>query len=93
MLISIKMKKKITEIIEMPEGVKAEISDGILKLSKDGKELKRKLEHEVKQEGNKLILESETLGKREKKMIKTTAAIIRSLADGLIEKYSYKLQI
>jgi len=86
-------KKKIMEIIELPEGIKAEISGDILKLSKDGKESQRKLGYKAKMENNKIILESEKHNKKEKKLIKTTAAIIRSLLEGLKEKYIYKLQI
>jgi large subunit ribosomal protein L6 len=85
--------KKIMEIIELPDGIKAEISEDILKLSREGKENIKKLEYKAKLENNKIILESEKHNKKEKKLIKTTAAIIRSLIEGLKEKYIYRLQI
>ena len=97
MLIFTKMvsekRKKIFEIIEVPNDVKAEIKNGIIKLSKDSLSLEKKLNYEPRIEGNKIIAEKENATKKDKKLIKTDMAHIRNLLRGLEKSYIYKLQI
>jgi len=87
------VRKKVLEIIEIPEGIEVEIKDRVIKVSKNSEKLERKIEYNVRKENNKLILECENATKREKKLIKTTAAHIRNLIEGLEKKFVYKLQI
>jgi len=86
-------RKKILEIIELPEGIKTKIEGNIIRLVKGNEELKRKLEYKARLDGNKIILECEKSTKKEKKLIKTNAAHLRNMISGLKEKYIYKLQI
>ncbi len=86
-------RKKISEIIHLPEGIHAELGGERIKLKKGNDELISKIEYPVKIEGEKIIIECEKPRKKEKKMIKTTAAKIRNMVSGLNEKYKYKLQI
>lgn len=93
MLISTKMRKKISEIIEIPEGISAEIINNFIEMRKEGNELKRKLEYKAKIQGNRIIMESEKPTKKEKKLIKSMAAHVKNMISGLQKKYAYKLQI
>jgi len=86
-------RKDIEEIIEIPEGIAVQLEGERIKLKKDEEEIEKKLEYPVKIEENKVIIKCEKATKKEKKLIKTTAAIIRSLIDGLMEKYVYELKI
>jgi large subunit ribosomal protein L6 len=87
------VRKKISEIIEVPQEVKIKLSGNLLKISKDGEELERKLSYPIEIQDNKIIIGCEKPTKKDKKLIKTTAAHIKNLIFGLREKYVYKLQI
>ena len=65
----------------------------MIKKKKGEQEVERKLEYGVKKEGNKLIIEIEKGSKKDKKLIKTTAAHIRNMISGLEKRFVYKLQI
>jgi len=87
------VRKKISEVINVPEDIKVEVDNGIIRASKDSEKLERKVGYDVRKENNKLIIECENATKREKKLIKTIAAHIRNLIEGLEKKFVYKLQI
>jgi len=87
------VRKNISEIINIPDDIKVEISGKIIKISDGKEELKRRLDYPVKQEGNKLIITNDKPTKRDKKLIKTLVAHIKNMISGLQEKYVYKLQI
>ncbi len=87
-----KTKKSIEEIIELGD-VNAKLEDGLLSLNKDGNEVTRRLTYEAKLENGKIILRKDNPNKRDKKLIRTNAAHIRSLISGLKEKYVYELQV
>lgn len=86
-------RKKIENIIEVPEGIKAEITGSTIKLSKDSEELKRKLDYDVEKKDNKIIIRCDRPTKKDKKLINSTTAHIKNMISGLQEKYVYKLQI
>jgi len=86
-------RKKILEIIEIPEGINAEISGDVLRIRKDSNELKRRLNYNVRIEGKKIITECENPTKKDKKKIKSDSAHIKNMISGLNKKYIYKLQI
>ncbi len=86
-------KQKFQEIIEIPENIKVELVGRTVKMSRDGEEIKKDLNCDLREEKGKLILESERGDKMEKKMIKTARAHIRNMISGLEKSYVYKLQI
>lgn len=87
------MRKEIKEIIKIPEGIETEIEDRIVTIKKGPDILKRKLEVDIRKEGNSLVLHNPRTTKKEKKIIKSTAAHLRNMISGLQEKYVYKLKV
>ncbi len=87
------MRKKIREVIEIGDGINANIEEGKIKIEKNDRENEKKLPYPIKKEGNKIVIENKSPTKRDKKLIKTTAAIIRSMISGLEQEYEYKLKI
>lgn len=88
------MKKSITEKLEIPEGIEAEVAGKEIIIRKNGKEVKREFEgFEVRKEGKEMILSHNRATKKEKKLIKTFKAHIMNIFSGLNKKYEYKLQI
>lgn len=88
-----KGRKKIEEVINIPENIKVELDKNTIKLSKEGVEIKRKLSYETKIRDKNIVIGCEKPTKKDKKLIKTNAAHIRNLISGLGEKFVYKLQI
>ncbi|MGD2073031.1 MAG: 50S ribosomal protein L6 [Candidatus Thorarchaeota archaeon] len=86
-------RKKIHEIIEIPEGVQVEIVGNKVKMKKGSEEVGKRVSYSVKQEDKKLVLSNENPTKRDKRLIKTTLAHLKNMVEGLGEKYIYKLQI
>jgi len=86
-------RKRVEEIIEIPEGVEVKIEKDMIIASKGGDEIKRRLGYDAKIKDGKIILECEKPTKRDKKLIKTNTAHIRNMVAGLQEKFVYKLQI
>lgn len=87
------MRKKISEIIEVPKDIVVKLGEGVVELSKNGLASETKLAFPVKHEGNKIIIEDEKPTKNDKKLIKSLVAHIKNMIAGLQEKYVYKLQI
>ena len=94
MLISTKMKVKISEKTEIPEGIEAEITKNKIKLKKSGKELSKNYSgFSIKKENKELVLECQKATKREKKVMMTALAHIKNMVRGLERGFTYKLQI
>ena len=91
---AIKKTEKLHEELEIPEGISANVEGNEIVLKKDSKEIKRKLNNriQVKVEGNKILLNSKKVSKREKKILFTTKAHIKNAFEGLIKPFKYKLQ-
>ncbi|MFH1500690.1 MAG: 50S ribosomal protein L6 [archaeon] len=88
------MKHKITEELEIPEGVNVSIEGGQITIEKEGNKAVRKFEGiSIKRNNGKLILYTEKGTKREKKLIMTFKAHIKNMVRGLTEKFVYKLKI
>jgi len=95
LLISTKMKTKITEQIEIPQGISCEISGKILKFKKDGNELLKKIDVpglNVSLKDNKITLECEKGNKNDFKTIKSYVAHLKNVFTGLQSEYIYKLE-
>jgi len=94
--IFIKMKKSLTQKIEIPEGVEAHIVEN--KLTVKGKEGEISKGFEIgeidfKIKDKTIILHHEKATKREKKTMNTIAAHIKNMIKGVQEKFTYKLKI
>lgn len=88
------MRKELTEKIEIPAGIEAEIAGEEILLKKEGNEIRRKFSgFKIIKEGNFLELGNKKSTKNIKKLMKTTKAHINNMIAGLVKKYHYKLQI
>ena len=89
-----KPKNKLFQEIEVPQGINVIMETEFIILKKDNNEIKRKLNPviNVKNEGNKIIIDAKKSTKREKKMFGTTVAHINNMIKGLTENFKYKLQ-
>lgn len=90
------MKQKINEIIEFPSGYDFSVSGSKIHVKKGGNELVREFNMkniDIKKHDNSLELESKKATKRELNMIKTIAAHVKNMIEGLEKKYVYKLEI
>lgn len=91
-----KMKKELSQIIEIPEGVEALLVENTLTVKGNEGENTRTFNVgrlDFKIEGNKIILENKKSTKTEKKMMNTIAAHIKNMIDGVKEKFTYELKI
>jgi len=87
---------KITETIEIPEGVTIELVKKVLKTKGPKGEIERKFSARnvsLSIATNQIILSSEKPTKREKKMINTFKAHIKNMLEGVKGGYIYKLKI
>jgi large subunit ribosomal protein L6 len=90
------MKKKLSRTIELSDGMNVEYNNGVLKLSKSGKEISKKLNlNKVKLDikENKIILSHDNATRRESASIGTNWAHINNMIKGLDEEYTYELEI
>ena len=84
------------EVLDIPEGVKMEYTDGIFLVSGKLGEVKKLIKHpliEVSIKNNKVFLSSLDESRKAKRLIKTFAAHIRKLFKGVQEGFVYKLKI
>ena len=96
MLIFIKMKKKLSKEIEIPENVEVTLNEDVLTakgpLGEASKKiLLKKLNFQIKD--NKILLSHEKATKREKKIMNTLESHIKNLVNGVVKKFEYKLKI
>lgn len=90
------MKKKLSQKIEIPEGIEANIDENILTIIGPEGENKKKFNVSnltFEKKDNQIILGNEKSTKREKKMMNTIAAHIRNMIKGVQKKFEYKLKI
>lgn len=95
MLTAIKMKKDLTEVIELPEGIDIEMINGMIKLKGKAGEISQKIPPilPLKITDRKIEITVKNSTKKEKKMLKSFVAHIKKTIKGVNEKYVYKLQI
>ncbi len=90
------MKKQISQEIEIPEGVEANLEGN--KLTVKGVEGENSREFKIgkinfEKKNNKIIISYEKATKKEKKIINTITAHIQNMIKGVQEKFEYKLKI
>jgi large subunit ribosomal protein L6 len=89
------MRRKISESIQIPEGVTCDFNNSVLKCTKGSVSLERKInipEMKVKIENNNLTLEVEKGNKTHLKKIRTYIAHITNIFHGLDDKFTYTLE-
>lgn len=87
---------KLKKEIEIPEGVEVTLEGRTLIVKKGSNELKRSLYHptiEILKEGQNIVLNPKKFSKREKKIINTYTAHIKSMFVGVVEPFVYKVKI
>lgn len=91
------MKKKITEEIEIPEGIEIEIDEmGNVTIKGPKGETSKKLISKViniSKKDNKVIVECKKGSRKEKSIVNTFRSHIKNLIKGVQEPYIYKLKI
>ncbi len=95
MLISIKMRQKISEQLEIPAGITCEFANNMLKCKKDSVAVTRKVEvpcMTISIKDNRITVECESGNKNDFKTIKSHIAHIKNIFSGLQKEYVYKLE-
>ncbi len=90
------MKKELSQKIEIPEGIEAEIEGSkiIIKSPEGTNERKFDLANlSLEKRGNEIIIGNKKSSKKEKRRMNTIAAHIRNMMKGVKEKFEYKLKV
>jgi large subunit ribosomal protein L6 len=92
----LKMRKELSQIIEIPEGVEAEIDGAkvIIKGTKGVNEREFSLANLIlEKKGNEIIIGNKKSSKKEKRRMNTIAAHIRNMISGIQKEFEYKLKV
>ena len=94
-VLMVKARKDLREEIKIPEGINASLEGNKLIMKNENGEVQRKINPilDVKLAEGKIILEFKKATKKEKKILKTHAAHIKNMANGLTKKFKYTLQV
>jgi len=89
------MKTKLSEKMQIPEGISCHYKDEIFSCSKSGVSLSRRMhipgvQFQIK--GNEIHLDTAKGNKNQFKMMKSNIAHLNNLFKGLNEKYTYQLE-
>jgi large subunit ribosomal protein L6 len=89
-----KKTEKLHEELVIPDGISVVVEGNEIILKKGNNEVKRRLNNriEVKVDGDKIIINSKKVSKREKKILYTIKAHIKNAFEGLTKAFKYKLQ-
>jgi len=90
------MKKDLSKIIEIPEGVEVSIDKGMIEIKGKEGEIKRNFNMRgvnLEKTDNKIKLSFKKATKKEKKMINTLSAHIKNMIQGVQDKFEYRLKI
>jgi large subunit ribosomal protein L6 len=90
------MRQPLSQTIEIPEGVEANVTGSLVSIKGPEGENKREFDFgkvEIEKKVNKLILQYEKSTKKEKKTINTTTAHIKNMIKGVQEKFVYELKV
>jgi large subunit ribosomal protein L6 len=90
-----KIRKDLIEEIEIPEDIEAKIENNMIIMRKDSKELKRKIDLEIKavKQDNKIILSVKKAKKNDKKKFGTAKSHLKNMVIGLTKGWEYELEI
>jgi large subunit ribosomal protein L6 len=94
--IIIKMRKQLSQTIEIPEGIKVSIKDDEVNVNGPEGEVNRRFDLgdlEFKIKGKEVIIGHEKATKKEKRMINTITARVRNMIRGVQRKFEYTLKI
>ena len=89
------MKRKISEKVEIPQGVSCTYENGILTCKKGSVEIKKEIktsQAEIKIHGTHIAVECAKGNKNQYKIIMSILAHIRNIFEGLDEKFVYELE-
>ncbi|RLG58707.1 MAG: 50S ribosomal protein L6 [Candidatus Hydrothermarchaeota archaeon] len=90
------MAEVISKVIEIPEGVEAEVKGDLVIIKGPKGELKRRLFYpgvEIKKEGSKIVVRTLGIRKRQRAMLGTYVAHINNMIKGVTKGFEYKLKI
>lgn len=90
------MKKEIFQEIEIPEGIEVNVNESTVFVKGPEGENKRTFNTQgfkIEKKENKIIIGSEKVTKKEKKLINTTVAHIKNMVQGSKKKFTYGLKI
>ena len=90
------MKRELSQIIEVPEGIEADIQgNSVIVKGKEGtNERKFDLANlNLEKKGNEIIIGNKKSSKKEKRRMNTIAAHIRNMINGVQKVFEYKLKI
>lgn len=96
MLIFTKMKKELSKIIEIPEGVSVEVKGRELTVNANGKKNSREFDLRnlsLEKKENTLVLHEKKASKNDKRMMNTIASHIKNMLKGITDPYEYKLKV
>lgn len=96
MHISIKMKKELSQEVEIPQGIESNLDENTLTIKGEQGEIKREFKMgklDIEKKGNKIIIGHKKATKTEKRLMNTLAAHIKNMIKGVQEKFEYKLKI
>ena len=86
--------KPLKEEIEIPEGVEVAIDGNEILVKKGDREIKKKLPGVIlESKDSKIIVQTKKSTKREYKVLKTYKAHINNMIRGVLEEYTYILEI
>jgi large subunit ribosomal protein L6 len=90
------MKKELSQIIEIPEGVEVKIEEDLVEVKGPAGENKREFDVTnltLEKKDNQVIISHKKATKREKKMMNTLRSHINNMIKGVQEKFEYKLKV
>lgn len=96
MHISIKMRKKLIQEIEIPEGVEVELRDEEIYVKGPEGENARKFSLRninIEKKDNKILIEHPAVTRKEKRAINTLTAHLKNMIKGVQKKFEYQLKI
>lgn len=90
-----KVRRDISNEMEVPEGIQVTIEDHVITMKKDDKEIKRNINPEISvvQEDNKIIVSAKKARRNEKRKYGTITGHIKNMITGLTEGFEYELEI
>jgi large subunit ribosomal protein L6 len=88
-------EKKLTEVIEVPEGISVLADGNKVMMKKGSDEISKELNPliNIKAEGGKIILSSDRNRRKEKKLFGATRSHLNNMIIGLTDGFKYTLQV